>query len=258
MWNRPDVDFIQTQDVPWERVPDGDFGACGGGLKRVLSRDDQAGAETAVVQVRDLQRGVTRSDVDLYVCSGAGTVNGETVTTGDYVYVPAGTPVDLQPSVKGLTVYSGFWGPATLDGDGEAATDEPILRVHPDEERWVGATWSGDTELLPGAMVKRLRQAEGVNIYLAAMLPGWRCEAEESHPVYEESFKIYGDVLMGARGVMRDGAYFYRSPDVFHGPLYSRTGTMSFIRSNGPTTTTYRDPGPGGSWEELAAHAYPS
>jgi hypothetical protein len=70
------------------------------------------------------------------------------------------------------------------------------------------------------------------------------------------SYKIYGDVLMGARGVMREGSYFFRSPGVFHGPLYSRGGTMSFIRSDAAITTEYRDPAPGGAWDELARQAY--
>jgi hypothetical protein len=105
-------------------------------------------------------------------------------------------------------------------------------------------------------MLKTLRHDDRAYIYLAAMMPGWRSESEEAHPVYEESYKIYGDVLMGARGVMREGSYFFRSPGVFHGPLYSRGGTMSFIRSDATTTTEYRDPAPGGAWDELARQAY--
>jgi hypothetical protein len=257
MWNRPDVDFIQSQDVAWQAVGDGDFGATGGGRKRLLSRDAGSGAETSLVQVRDRQLGSLGSDIDLFVVGGKGTLNGKPLLQGDYAYVPAGTSIDVQPSVRGLTVYAGSWGAPTLDAgvaNGSPATE--VVHLHPEDERWVPAGWSGDVELQPGAMVKRLRQDDGANIYLAAMMPGWRCDDEESHPVYEESFKVYGDVLMGARGVMWDGAYFFRSPDVFHGPLYSRTGTMSFIRSNGPTTTTYRTPGPGGSWKELASDAY--
>jgi hypothetical protein len=88
------------------------------------------------------------------------------------------------------------------------------------------------------------------------MMPGWKSSLEESHPVYEESFKVFGDVLMGSRGVIRAGGYFFRSPDVFHGPLYSRGGTMSFIRSDAAPTTEYRQPGPGATWDELSAHAY--
>ena len=102
----------------------------------------------------------------------------------------------------------------------------------------------------PGVAVKTLRNADGAFIYLAAMMPGWKCTSEESHPVYEESFKVYGDVLMGARGVIRQHGYFYRSPGVFHGPLYSRGGTMSFIRSDGPrapSTGSRRPAAPGTS-----------
>lgn len=257
MWNRPDVDFIQSQDVTWQPIPIGEFGAKGGGRKRVLSNDAKAGAETALVQVKDLQEGVLGSDVDIYVVGGQGTLNGQPLLTGDYVFAPAGSAVAIQPSVRGLQVYYGSWGSPSLESRVEVVTDGAgLIHRHPEEERWAPAGWSGDVELEPGAMVKQLRQSDGVNIYLAAMLPGWRCISEESHPVYEESFKIYGDVLMGARGVMWEGAYFFRSPGVFHGPLYSRTGTMSFIRSNAPTTTTYRAPGPGGTWNELAANAY--
>lgn len=255
MWKRSDVDFIQTQDVPWDPIEQGSFGFLGGGRKQLLSRDESDGAETAIVQVRDRQQGVLESDVDIYVHDGEGTLGGERLLTGDYLYLPAGTDIDLVPSVRGLVLYCGFWGRPGLGAEAPAGSGE-ALHVRPELMEWEPAGWSSGVPLHPGAMVKRLRQGDGVNIYLAAMMPGWRCEEEESHPVYEESFKIYGDVLMGARGVIREGGYFYRAPDVFHGPLYSRTGTMSFIRSDGPTTTTYREPSPGGSWQELAERAY--
>lgn len=255
MWNRSDVDFIQTQDVPWEAIDEGAFGFLGGGRAQRLSRDHTDGAETTLTRVNDRQRGVLSSAVDLFVYRGEGTLNGEELHTGDYVYIPAGTDIDLVPSVRGLTLYCGFWGPPTLAPS--AGSVRPLGITRPERLSWVPAGWSGDVQLEPGAMVKLLRESDDAYIYLAAMLPGWRSEHEESHPVYEESFKIYGDVLMGARGVMWEGAYFYRAPDVFHGPLYSRTGTMSFIRSDAGTTTTYREVAPGGSWEELARHAYP-
>ncbi|MBK1789190.1 hypothetical protein [Prauserella cavernicola] len=254
MWQRTDVDFIHTQEVPWDPIPEGMFGALGGGRKQVLSRDESDGAETAIIRVRDRQSGILASDVDLYVHAGEGTIGGQELLTGDFVHVPAGTGIDIRPSVRGLALYCGFWGPSALTaGSGDGAG---LRHLRPETMEWEPAGWSGDVALHPGAMVKRLRQGDGVNIYLAAMMPGWHCEEEESHPVYEESFKIHGDVLMGSRGVIREGGYFFRSPDVFHGPLYSRSGTMSLIRSDGPTTTTYREPPAGGTWHELARNAY--
>lgn len=253
MWNRPDVDFVHSPELPWERPNEGEFGIVGGGRKRVLSSDPADGAETAVHRVIDPQRGVLGADADLYVLAGGGTVNGRPIEVNHYVHVPAGTALDLRPGVRGLVLYCGFWStPAFAPGDGPAA----VTVVDAERLDWTPATWSGEVDLRPGAMLKALRTDDRAYVYLAAMLPGWRSEAEEAHPVYEESFKIYGDVLMGARGVMREGSYFFRSPGVYHGPLYSRGGTMSFIRSDAATTTDYREPAPGGAWDELARQAY--
>jgi Domain of unknown function (DUF4437) len=254
MWNRPNVDFVQSQDVPTAWAEPGTFGSAGGGVKQILSHDPESGAETFLLRVADVQQGVVASAVDVYVLGGEGLLNGERLRTGDYVYVPAGSNLDLRPSVAGLKLYCGFWGAPTLtEADGAAAD---LLRLRPETMRWQQAGWSGDVELEPGVAVKTLRQDEGAFVYLAAMMPGWKCELEESHPVYEESFKVYGDVLMGARGVIRAGGYFFRSPHVFHGPLYSRGGTMSFIRSDGPTSTEYREPPAEETWDALAARAH--
>lgn len=47
-------------------------------------------------------------------------------------------------------------------------------------------------------MVKwRRRDADGI-VYLAALLSGWKCAEEEAHPVWEESFKLHGDILQGS------------------------------------------------------------
>jgi hypothetical protein len=254
MWNRSDVDFVDTAEVPWERPAEGEFGFAGGGRRRVLSRDPGDGAETAVQRVVDRQTGVLAAEADVYVLAGGGVLNGRAIGVDDYVHIAAGSRVDLRPGVRGLVLYCGFWtAPAFGPGDGD---EGGVSVTHPELLRWTPATWSGEVELAPGAMLKMLREDDRAYIYLAAMMPGWRSEAEEAHPVYEESYKIYGDVLMGARGVMREGSYFFRSPGVFHGPLYSRGGTMSFIRSDAATTTEYRDPAPGGAWDELARQAY--
>ncbi|GAB3434678.1 DUF4437 domain-containing protein [Actinophytocola sediminis] len=253
MWNRADVDFTHTTDLPWDRPAADEFGFAGGGRKRLLSRDPGDGAETAVHRIADRQTGVLAAEADLYVLGGGGVLNDRPIGVNDYLHVAAGSAIDLRPGPRGLVLYCGFWAtPAFAAGDGA----DGVTVTATERLKWTPATWSGDVELAPGAMLKMLRDDDRAYIYLAAMMPGWRSEAEEAHPVYEESYKVYGDVLMGARGVMRAGSYFFRSPDVFHGPLYSRGGTMSFIRSDAATTTEYRDPPPGGAWDELAGQAY--
>jgi hypothetical protein len=254
MWDRPDVDFVDTDVLPWQRPEPGEFGVSGGGRARVLSRDAADGAVTTVQRVIDRQHGVLAAEADVYVLSGDAVVNGQPVEVNDYLHVDAGTHLEIQPGVRGLVLYCGFWSTPTFTDEQGDPSGLTVTRT--ERLGWEPATWSGEVQLQPGAMLKTLRRDDRAYIYLAAMMPGWRSEQEESHPVYEESYKIYGDVLMGARGVMREGSYFFRSPEVFHGPLYSRGGTMSFIRSDAATTTTYRDPGPGGAWDELARRAY--
>ncbi|GIW10844.1 MAG: hypothetical protein KatS3mg061_1901 [Dehalococcoidia bacterium] len=253
MWNRADVDFIQTQELPWTLVPPGDFGS-GGGLKRVLSWDPEDGAETQLLQFRNRQVGVLAAGADLYVLQGSGLLNGQPFHPGHYFYLPPGTFMDCVPGLPRTLFYAGFFGPPRL----LAAESRQRDVQHLDLETlpWSTPEWNGDTPLEPGVMVKWVRRDSAGTVYLAAMLPGWKSPLEEAHPVCEESFKLYGDMLMGSRGVMRPGAYFFRSANVFHGPLYTRTGTLSFIRSSGPTTTVYREPGPGSRWDELATGAY--
>lgn len=256
MWNRADVDFIQSQDVPRQWAGEGTFGSGAGGTRQLLSRDPADGAETAICQVTVRQSGSLASDLDLYVLHGEATLNGKVFRAGDYAYVPAGAQLDLVPSVLGLTLYCGFWGPPSFQTRTGTSPRAQLTIVQPEILSWTPAGWGGGTKLEPGAMTKVLRDDERAFIYLAAMLPGWHCDLAEAHPVFEESFKVYGDTLMGSRGVMRPGAYFFRSPDVFHGPLYSRAGTMSFIRSDGRTSTQYREPERGCTWQELSRHAY--
>lgn len=252
MWQRADVDFIQTQDLPWTLVPPGSFGQ-GGGLQRVLSTADN-GARTAIVQFRNRQLGVLEGGGDVYVLEGGGTLNGRPFAAGDYFHIPPGSLVDCAPGLPRTVLYMGFFGPPRLLDDSGPRSD--IRHERLEALPWAAPEWSGETPLEPGAMIKWVRRDASGTIYLAAMLPGWKSTPEEAHPVYEESFKLHGDMLMGARGVMWPGAYFYRSPNVFHGPLYTRTGTMSFVRSSAPTTTVYREPQPGGRWDELASLAY--
>lgn len=254
MWNRPDVDFIDTGDLPFNQPPADEFGAAAGGHRRVLSRDPGDGAVTAVQRVIGRQSGTLAAEADIYVLSGDAWVNGQLVEVNDYLHVAAGTGLEIQPGPRGLTLYCGFWStPVFLADEGDPAG---LSVTHTEALPWEPPTWNGDVELQAGVALKMLRRDDRAFIYLAAMMPGWRSPQEESHPVYEESYKVYGDVLMGSRGVMRQGSYFFRSPDVFHGPLYSRGGTMSVIRSDAATTTTYRDPAPGGAWDELARRAY--
>ena len=252
MWKRGDVDFVQTQQLGWERVPDGLFGA--GELRKVLSAEPESGAATWLVQVRNRQRGTLAAGADVYVLSGTGSVNDLPVDVDGYVFLPPGTRFTVQPHLGPLVLYVGFFGEPELS----AAGGEDAARATPaDTGTWVAPTWTEENALQFGAFVKVLRSDELGEAYVTFMRPGWSSPLEERHPNYEESFRLYGDLLQGARGLMRAGAYSFRSPGVWHAPLYTRTGTMSFIRTSGPTVTDYREPSADRTCEALKARAYP-
>jgi hypothetical protein len=104
-----------------------------------------------------------------------------------------------------------------------------------------------------GLAIKRLRvdPERGDWTWIGAGAPGYLEDRAEIHPTVEEAFVLRGDVLLGERGEMGPGDYFWRPPNVRHGPIYCRSGRLIFFRTKGGgLTTTYEDvPG----WRELVA-----
>jgi len=252
MWDRQDVDFIQSQDVTWSTVPAGTFAA--GEQQRLLSADRSDGALTAIVQFRNRVRGRLAAGADVFVLEGAGTLNRQAIQRSDYVRLDPGADIDWLPMGRTVIYFGPFAAPRLDPGD--APAPPPLEIKHTERVPWVPAGWAEADALEPGAAMKWLCQEGPALVLLSGMLPGWKSPRVESHPIYEESFKLTGDILMGRRGVMRPGAYFYRGPDVEHGPLYTRTGTTSLIRWNAPATSVFSEPPPDGRWDALAATAY--
>ena len=71
----------------------------------------------------------------------------------------------------------------------------------------------------------------------------------EIHPTVEEAFLIRGDCLLGNRGEMAPGSYFWRPSMVEHGPLANRNGTLFFFRTKGGSMGVTHVPVPG--WKAL-------
>jgi hypothetical protein len=96
-----------------------------------------------------------------------------------------------------------------------------------------------------GIKVKRLREVEdtGEMTFIVGIMPNWYEPRQEHHPCVEESFKIFGDMNLntelGERMVMPENSYFYRPPWIKHGPLYTRTGTMSIVRVSSTLVNRY-------------------
>lgn len=255
MWDRQSVDFISSQDLSWCTIEAGRFGGEEAGLVKVLSRSVNSDAETSIIRVTSPVVGRLASAVDLYVLSGHATLNSRPLPPGAFVHVPQDAQVRLVPVIGPLTLYCGSFGSLAMTPDDAKGDDLNIVDV--DALPWTDMGWRGDEEANPAVKIKWLRREGDLGIaFVVAMLPGWRSEREEKHPVYEESFKLYGDLLLGRRGVLRPGGYFFRGPESWHGPLYSRTGNMSLIRKNAFGSTDYRSPEGAFDLDSLIARSY--
>lgn len=257
MWNRTAVDFVTTKLLPWQPIGPTEIGGAEAGLKQVLSRDDEDGAETSVIRVTSPIVGRSTAPIDLYVLAGSATLNGTRMPPSAFVQIPAGAGIQLIPDVAPLVLYAGSFATPGLDPETGGTDDLEIIDV--DALTWTDMGWRGDEEPNPAVKIKWLRRDEDLGLgtaFVVSMLPGWRSPLEENHPVYEESFKLYGDFLLGRRGIVRPGGYFFRPPLSWHGPLYSRTGNTSLIRKNAFGSTDYREPEAPYDLETVIADAY--
>jgi hypothetical protein len=247
---------VASQDLPWNTVPPGDLGSQGGGgLRKTLSRDAGDGAQTDLLAINDRQSGVLGSACDFYVLSGRGEICGQPYHPGTYVFAPDESEVAWQPAAGRTVLFAGHHGPPEF---ASASSSSAVTVKGPYREEWVDMSWRGDEAQPADVKIRWLRNDAAGTVFLVGMLPGYRAPLEEMHPVYEESFKITGDLLLGRRGVVRPGGYFFRSPGSWHGPLYSHTGNVSLIRKNGLGSTTYRPPSRGSDLDDLIPLLYDS
>ena len=84
--------------------------------------------------------------------------------------------------------------------------------------------------------------------WLLGAVANWGGGAVEVHPVVEEMYLVSGEIV-GERGSMRGGAYFWRPPGLRHGPFATRQPSVHFFRSKGgPLSTVFEEPNSIFSW----------
>jgi hypothetical protein len=238
---RPHVEFIQSADVPEERLVDGVFA---GALRRLLSADDVDGSWTGLLRLEpgptfDLTAG--GGPIELFGLRGSATLASGPFGPGSYAYVPA-----------------------RADAASIVATEEALVltMVERESETGGGAVEVIDTNerrledhgvegVPPGLVIKLLRvdEEKGDWTWICAGPPGWREDRAEIHPTVEEALVLRGDVLLGERGEMSPGSYFWRPPMVRHGPMYSRGGNLIFFRTKGGGMAVTYEEVPG--WRKL-------
>ncbi len=238
MLNRPHVEFVQAQMLPWRRVPLG--AARPDSEYKFLSRDAETGACTCLTRYapgwsREGDEFMSATE-EFYVLEGAIEINGIQFGTDHYGYLPRGVLRRTMSSPQGAVVLTFF----DAQPDTHPVTADTVLNeaeiLHCDVLHMPWDMRVNDSKLAHlGISRKDLRTdpVTGERTFLSMMLPHSEPPGSqgprESHPIVEESFMIAGS-LVGPQGEMHAGAYFWRPPGIPHGPFGTRWGAVALIR----------------------------
>ena len=241
---RPHIEFIDALRVECVPVTHGPFA---GASQRLLSIDsDGLGDFTALISFPagwsgDLSE--SRRPTEIFVLEGMLAVAGSPCGPGVYAFVPAESADTKIGSPAGAV--------ALVMVEPEHAPEGDLAIIDSNDRPWTSPPVDGPVP--QGIVVKRLRIAPGSGdvSWVAAVVPGWRESRAEVHESIEECLMLKGDILLGRRGVMGPGSYFWRPPRVEHGPMFSLNGGLFFFRSKGGGLTTRHEPVP--EWEEMVA-----
>jgi hypothetical protein len=245
---RPHIEFTSSPGIEREALAESRFA----GLQtRMLSADDADGSFTAMVDVPAGWSGeISETDEDraaeLLVLKGTLELAGQAFVPGCYAYVPSAAPDSrLSASEDALLLF--MREPSHPDHPEARDAIEVIDTNH------VKIADHGTPGVPPGLLVKPLHTdaALGDWTWICSGAPAWQEDRAEVHPTIEEAFVLRGDVLLGRRGEMVPGDYFWRPPNVPHGPMYIRDGNLIFFRTKGGGMEVTYEEVPG--WRDLVA-----
>lgn len=241
--SRPHIEFIHEQVLPWSE------GLYGGGRPevsvRTLSLDGETGASSVVVRYppgwRRTEPEHVTSDEEFLVLRGSVEINGIEYDELSYAFLPAGHVRHAASSARGALVLTFFEGePRAVPGapPHPPAGDRVIERF-----RALDGDWGGNfhPQFPPGAGRKWLRREPDGESWILGTMPLRFSRRAEKHPVIEETFLLSGE-LYTPLGLMYPGAYFWRPPEIWHGPFGTKTGNLYLFRTRGgPLSTEYTE-----------------
>lgn len=227
---RPHIEFVHAQQLPWAAAP---FDAAPWRElpAKLLSRDPVSGACTLLLRLPGGFRaaGTPQSRaLELYVLDGAATIANQALPLDGYADCRAGEFAAPLESDSGAVVLA-FVG--AVDA-GRGAAEVRVIDTH--NTPWTRHDIDPSVQFLNlSHKVLRHEPAKGEKTLLlstgAQTHPrDWR-EAQLLHDCAEEMYLLGGDII-GERGTMYEGAYFWRPPGLWHGPFGSRRGSLSLIR----------------------------
>lgn len=234
--SRPHIEFIHAQNLEWQSsVLQAPFD---GVECKVLSMDEDSGACSTLLRY---PKGWSSSDSvslsadhEFLVLDGSIALNGKQHTFDSYGYLPAHTRHRDWKSETGAVALTFFSGSPAVSAPSATSSDEDARYLNLHDMKWVSADVDPDLDFLRIAH-KILRDDESkgektmiLNCGAQSHPEDWK-EAALSHPCVEEMFLLSGDII-GERGTMHAGSYFWRPPHIWHGPFGSRNGNVCLIR----------------------------
>jgi len=188
-------------------------------------------------------------DDEFLVLSGELEIGDTSYQKYCFGHLPAGYQRSSARAVTETVVLTFRSGEGTRQ-EGSSAMDESRLVKKVDA---LAGQWGGNFHptFPPGAGRKYMRQDkhDGEETWILGTMPLRSGRRPEKHPVVEEMYLLAGS-LVGPRGVMHAGAYFWRPEEEWHGPFGSLTGNLMLFRTKGgPLSTVYTDHEVDFSWK---------
>lgn len=240
---RPHIEFVQTQNVEWQAQPDGT-------LTKLLNADPVDGEETSLIRY---PAGFSRGDLgpedraeEYFVLDGSVVVNGLERGYHAYGFTPRGESAGPRATRTGATLIVFRYGrsdPNSVTGVSKAMTVDAL------DVPWdMRASDAQIAHLRLTRKVLRLGPNDSSRTFLLLGLPhGIPPHPEmpaEIHDHFEEMFMLQGE-MWTPEGLIRAGAYFYRPPEIVHGPHVSVGGFFQIMRAGANyVRTTWTDPLP--------------
>lgn len=230
---RPHIEFIHAQQLSWAPAPFADAPWCELRAK-LLSRDAASGACSLLLELPPGFRAPGTPEarpLEIFVLDGGCRIGDTALRLDGYADLPGGSAsVDLV-APQGAVLLA-FAGDPVASDVGAASYRPRVIDTH--EMPWTRHDIDPAVQFLnlahkvlrhdPVTGAKTLLLSTGAQTHPR----GWR-EAQLLHHCVEEMYLLGGDII-GERGVMYEGAYFWRPAGLWHGPFGSRRGSLALIR----------------------------
>ena len=223
---RKHIEFHQSYEQP-KVTPSS--GPLAGAVEQRQSEDDETGAYTSLVTFpagwKGDWSGLARP-FEIFGLRGQGRLGGQQFDAGFYGYGPSGAEGATFEAVTEIQVL------LMVEEEQSPVAGGPVEIQDTNTMKWAD---HGVPGVPPGLVIKLLRvdAEKGDWTWIASTVIGWQEDRAEVHPTVEEALVLQGDVLLGHRGAMSAGSYFWRTPNVEHGPMTTLDGHTIFFRTKG-------------------------